>query len=61
MSRRYVVTGDHSRVTYSRHTTEALALAAARKLARRWGWSHPGAEPRVVDTATGVVLHEVRA
>ena len=51
----YIVTGDYSRLVYSRHATEAAALRAARRLARRWGWSHPGAEPQVV--CDGRVLH----
>ena len=54
----YHVTGDHSRMVYSRHTTEQAALRAARALARRWGWSHPGAEPQVVHD-DGRVLHVV--
>ena len=44
----YLVTGDHNRMVYSRHATETAARRAARRLARRWGWSHPGAEPQVV-------------
>lgn len=43
----YRVTGDFSRLVYSRHSTEAAAVAAARRLARNWGWSHPGSEPVV--------------
>lgn len=52
----YRVTGDHHRMIYSRHSSEALALAAARALARSWGWSHPGSEPRVIEVATGRTL-----
>lgn len=47
-SRRYAVTGDFSRLVYSRHRTRAAAERARAKLARKWGWSHPGSEPRVV-------------
>lgn len=46
---RYAVTGDHSRLVYSRHCTEAAARRAARSLARKWGASHPGSEPRIVE------------
>jgi hypothetical protein len=53
----YDVTGDHTRTVYSSHRTEALALRAARRLARKWGWSHPGSEPQVVHRPTGRVLH----
>jgi hypothetical protein len=42
----YRVTGDNSRMTYSRHRTLDAALRSARNLAQKWGWSHPGAEPR---------------
>jgi len=56
---RYAVTGDHSRMVYSRHRTEAAALAAAQGLARKWGYSHPGSEPRVVDIETRRTLYEV--
>lgn len=43
----YRVTGDFSRMVYSRHHTEDAALKAAAALSRKWGWSHPGSEPRV--------------
>jgi hypothetical protein len=43
----YRVTGGHSRMTYSRHRTLDAALRSARDLAQKWGWSPPGAEPRV--------------
>jgi hypothetical protein len=46
---RYAVTGDFSRLVYSRHRTRAAADRACRALAARWGWSHPGSEPRVVE------------
>ena len=43
------VTGDFARLVYSRHSTRALAERAAKRLARKWGESHPGSEPRVVE------------
>lgn len=43
----YRVTGDSIRMVYSRHRSEQTARRAARSLARRWGNSHPGTEPRV--------------
>lgn len=43
----YRVTGDTNRVVYSRHSTEHAARKAASALSRKWGWSHPGTEPRV--------------
>lgn len=43
----YVVTGDHTRMVYSRHSTYAAACRACAALARKWGWSHPGSEPLV--------------
>ena len=51
----YAVTGDHSRLVYSRHACLLSAQAAARRLNRAWGVSHPGAEPRVV------LLHDLQA
>ena len=44
----HAVTGDFSRLVYSRHRTAEAAERAAQSLARQWGWSHPGSEPRVV-------------
>lgn len=41
----YRVTGDFNRLVYSRHASAAAAVRAAKKLARRWGWSHSGSEP----------------
>ncbi|HEY3220315.1 MAG TPA: hypothetical protein VGJ80_06265 [Gemmatimonadales bacterium] len=50
----YRVTGDHMRLVYSHHRTLAAALRACRALTRKWGWSHPGAEPLVEqDTPRG--------
>lgn len=46
----YAVTGDHSRLVYSQHKTASAAERARRQLARHWGHSHPGSEPRVVKT-----------
>jgi len=46
---RYAVVGDFSRAIYSRHRTRAAAERACRSLARRWGWSHPGSEPAIVE------------
>jgi uncharacterized membrane protein len=62
--RPWAVTGDHpqvhrgawdtpTRMVYSRHASRDLALRAARRLARRWGWVHPGAEPAVQHDTTG--------
>ena len=45
----WCVTGDFRRLVYSRHKTKLLAEAALLRLSRRWGWSHPGSEPRVVE------------
>ena len=41
----YRVTGDHARMVYSTHKTAEAAIRAAKALAKRWGWSHPGSEP----------------
>jgi hypothetical protein len=54
---RYAVTGDHSRLVYSRHVSRSSAERACRALARKWGWSHPGSEPRVVQ----IPLHDPTA
>lgn len=43
----YRVTGDHMRLVYSSHATEAAARKAAARLQQKWGWSHPGSEPAV--------------
>lgn len=45
---RFAVTGDFSRMVYSRHRTEAAAKRACAALAAKWGPSHPGSEPRVI-------------
>lgn len=45
----HAVTGDFSRLVYSRHRSYAAARRAAQALARKWGPSHLGAEPRVVE------------
>lgn len=58
---KYAVTGDFSRLVYSRHSSLGAAQKARQKLARKWGYSHPGSEPRVVlipegsSTATHIV------
>lgn len=41
------VTGDHSRMTYSRHRSLHAAIRAARSLDRAFGQSHTGSEPQV--------------
>jgi len=41
------VTGDFDRMVYSSHKNFELALKAAKALAKKWGLSHPGSEPRV--------------
>lgn len=43
----YRVTGDFNRMTYSEHKTLSAAIKAAKALAKKWGKSHPGSEPRV--------------
>lgn len=43
----YRVTGDVMRMTYSKHDSQGLATKAAKALAAKWGWSHPGSEPAV--------------
>ena len=48
----YAVTGDFSRMIYSRHRTLVAASRAARALSKMWGWSHPGSEPQVVRLPT---------
>lgn len=45
----YAVTGDFSRVIYSRHHTLEAAQRACRALAAKWGALHLGSEPRVID------------
>lgn len=47
MQKNYRVTGDHMRVSYSHHATEAAAIRAAVSLSKKWGVSHIGSEPRV--------------
>lgn len=44
----FAVTGDFDRMVYSRHKTRAAAERACRGLAAKWGHSHPGSEPRVI-------------
>lgn len=46
-NRKYRVVADSMAMTYSSHATEQAAIKAAKALARKWGWSHPGTEPRV--------------
>ena len=46
---RYAVTGDFQRMIYSRHHTRLAAERACRALAAKWGPSHPGSEPRVIE------------
>jgi hypothetical protein len=41
------VTGDFDRMVYSSHKTIEAARKAAKALAKKWGASHPGSEPRV--------------
>lgn len=49
MTKNFVVTGDFSRMIYSRHCTRAAAEKACKALAKKWGYSHLGSEPRVVE------------
>ncbi len=46
---KYAVTGDFDRMVYSRHATRAAAERACRALAAKWGHSHPGSEPAVIE------------
>lgn len=56
MNDQYRVTGDFNRLVYSTHRTAEAARSAAKALARKWGWSHPGSEPAAERlTATGWV------
>jgi len=41
------VIADTTTTVYSQHRTEDAAIRAAKALARKWGWSHPGTEPQV--------------
>ncbi len=43
----YRVIADTTATEYSTHRTECAAIRAAKALAHKWGWSHPGTEPRV--------------
>lgn len=43
----YRVTGDSVHIVYSQHRSLARAERAAKRLARKWGWSHPGTGPVV--------------
>jgi hypothetical protein len=42
---KFRVVGDFTRMVYSEHKTASAATNAAKKLAKKWGWSHPGSEP----------------
>jgi hypothetical protein len=53
MNANYRVTGDFLRLTYSQHRSKAAAWRAAKALASKWGWSHPGSEPRVERNENG--------
>jgi hypothetical protein len=48
----WAVTGDFSRMVYSRHRTQGAAEKSCAALAAKWrreyGWIHPGSEPAVV-------------
>lgn len=48
----WAVTGDFSRMVYSRHITQGAAEKSCAALAAKWrreyGWIHPGSEPAVV-------------
>lgn len=43
----YRVTGDFIRMVYLSHKTIGAARKAAKALAKKWGWSHPGSEPQI--------------
>jgi hypothetical protein len=43
----YRVTGDFTRMVYSRHMSLTAAKEAARILSSKWGASHAGSEPAV--------------
>ncbi len=38
---------ENTQAVYSRHRTETAAVRAAKALAKKWEWSHPGTEPVV--------------
>ncbi len=42
----YRVTGDHDRMVYSTHKTQAAAERAAKALNRKWAPNNPGSEAR---------------